>query len=294
MSNQVPTHFVQQYSSNLQMLLQQKGSRLREAVMTQSHIGEKAVAVDQLGPVTARQVTGRYQPLVPDDTPTDRRWVSPGDYDWNDLVDNFDKLRLLVDPTSSYVTQGTYAIGRAIDAEIVRALLGTAQTGKTGTTATPLPAGQVVSVNTGGTNTGLNKDKLVAARRLLMAAEVDIDNDPLFVAITAAQHADLLKETQVVNTDYVSRPVLMDGRIQSYLGFNFIHIEGLPLVSAGIRAVPVWAKSGMHLGLWKDIAGRVDQRFDLSSLPWQVYVSATFGATRLEEKKVVQINCFES
>lgn len=293
MSNQIPTHFVQQYTSNLQMLLQQKGSRLREAVMTESHIGEKAVAVDQLGPVTARQVTGRYQPLVPDDTPTDRRWVSPGDYDWNDLVDNFDKLRLLVDPTSSYVTQGTYAIGRAIDAEIVRALLGTALTGKTGTTATTLPAGQIVSTNIGGANTGLNKDKLVEARRLLMAAEVDIDNDPLFVAITAAQHADLLKETQVVNTDYVSRPVLEDGRIRSYLGFNFIHIEGLPKAAA-VRSIPVWAKSGMHLGLWKDIQGRVDQRFDLSSIPWQVYVCATFGATRLEEKKVVQINCTEA
>lgn len=293
MSNQIPTHFVQQYTSNLQMLLQQKGSRLRDAVMTQSHIGEKAVAVDQLGPVTARQVTGRYQPLVPDDTPTDRRWVSPGDYDWNDLVDNFDKLRLLVDPTSSYVTQGTYAIGRAIDAEIVRALLGTALTGKTGTTATTLPAGQIVSTNVGGANTGLNKDKLVEARRLLMAAEVDIDNDPLFVAITAAQHADLLKETQVVNTDYVSRPVLEDGRIRSYLGFNFVHIEALPKAGA-VRSIPVWAKSGMHLGLWKDIQGRVDQRFDLSSIPWQVYVCATFGATRLEEKKVVQINCTEA
>lgn len=294
MNNGVPTYFVQQYTANLQMLLQQRGSKLRQAVMTASHIGEKAVAVDQIGPVEAKLVTGRFQPLVPDDSPTDRRWVSPGDYDFNELVDTFDKLRMIVDPTSALVQNGVNAIGKAMDREIIRAALGTALTGKTGTTATALPASQIVGVNVGGNNTGLNKDKLVEARKRLMAAEVDMDNEQLFVIISAAQHADLLKETQVVNTDYVSRPVLVDGRISQYLGFNFIHSELLPLAAAQTRAVPVWAKSGMHLGLWKDIWSNVDQRKDLSGLPWQVYVSSTFGATRLEEKKVVQINCFEA
>lgn len=290
----VPTYFTQQFTSNLQMLLQQRGSRLRMAVMTGSHTGEKAVAVDQIGPVEAKLVTGRFQPLTPDDSPTDRRWVVPGDFDYNELIDTFDKLRMIIDPTSAIVQNGVYAIGRAMDREIVRAILGVAQTGKTGTTATPLPASQIVPVNTGGTNTGLNKDKLVEARKRLMAAEVDVDNDQLWVAITAAQHADLLKETQVVNTDYVSRPVLTDGRITQYLGFNFVHYEGSPLVATQTRGIPVWAKSGVHLGIWKDIWSNVDQRKDLSGLPWQVYVSSTFGATRLEEKKVVQINCYEA
>lgn len=290
----VPTYFTTQFTSNLSMLLQQRGSRLRQAVMQASHTGEKAVAVDQIGPVEAKLVTGRFQPLTPDDSPTDRRWVSPGDYDYNELVDTFDKLRMMIDPTSALVQNGVNAIGRAMDREIIRAALGVALTGKTGTIATPLPASQIVPVTVGGANTGLNKDKLVEARKRLMAAEVDLDNDQLFIPITAAQHADLLKETQVVNTDYVSRPVLTEGRITQYLGFNFIHYEGLPLAAAQTRAVPVWAKSGMHLGLWKDIWSNVDQRKDLSGLPWQVYVSSTFGATRLEEKKVVRIDCYEA
>lgn len=294
MDQGVPTYFVTQYSANLQMLLQQRGSRLRQAVMQASHTGEKAVAVDQIGPVEAKLVTGRFQPLVPDDSPTDRRWVSPGDFDYNELVDTFDKLRMMIDPTSALVQNGVNAMGRAMDREIIRAALGQALTGKTGTIGVNLPASQIVPVSVGGANSGLNKDKLVEARKRLMAAEVDLDNDQLFIPITAAQHADLLKETQVVNTDYVSRPVLTDGRITQYLGFNFIHYEGLPLAAAQTRAVPVWAKSGMHLGLWKDIWSNVDQRKDLSGLPWQVYVSSTFGATRLEEKKVVQINCFEA
>ena len=53
--------------------------------------------------------------------------------------------------------------------------------------------------------------------------------------------------------------------------------------------VPMWLKSGMGLGVWGDIMTDVSQRKDLTSLPWQVYVKLTIGATRLEEKKVVKI-----
>ena len=33
---------------------------------------------------------------------------------------------------------------------------------------------------------------------------------------------------------------------------------------------------------------------DLAGLPWQVYVYGTFGVTRKEEKKVVEIICSEA
>lgn len=298
MSQQVTTHFVQQYTTNVQLLLQQRGSKLRMAMMESMHQGKQAVAVDQFAPVSAAKRLGRYQPLVPQDTGTDRRWVFPNDYDWSDLIDNFDKLRLLVDPQSSYVTNGTYAMGRSMDDEIVTAMFGDNKTGENGSTSTGTLAAfnsgaQLVGVNTGGTNSGLNLDKLRAAKRILMKNEVDVDNDPLFVAMTAAQHDNLLAETQLVSLDYNTRPVLVDGKITSFMGFNFIVLERLPLAS-NIRNVCAWAKSGMHLGLWNDIQTDVRQRADLSSLPWQVYVQGTFGATRTEEKKVVQINCFEA
>jgi hypothetical protein len=43
------------------------------------------------------------------------------------------------------------------------------------------------------------------------------------------------------------------------------------------------------MGVWEDISTDVSQRKDKRSLPYQAYVKGTFGATRLEEKKVVQI-----
>ena len=55
--------------------------------------------------------------------------------------------------------------------------------------------------------------------------------------------------------------------------------------------VPVYAKSGMHLGVWNDIQNTIGQREDIRGRPFQLYSLGTFGATRIEEKKVVRVWC---
>jgi hypothetical protein len=124
MSQSVITHYVQQYTTNVQLLSQQKGSRLRNSVTTGQYTGKQGVPVDQFAPTVATKRTTRYPSLTPVETPTDRRWVFPADYDWNDLIDNIDKLRMLIDPMSSYVTNGTAAMSRAMDDEIIAAFFG--------------------------------------------------------------------------------------------------------------------------------------------------------------------------
>ena len=52
MSSQITTAFVQQYSNNVQMLSQQKGSLLRGTVDTDSIVGKNAF-FDQVGVATA-------------------------------------------------------------------------------------------------------------------------------------------------------------------------------------------------------------------------------------------------
>src|ERR1700692_1128366 len=101
--SQIPLLYVEQFSSNIQLKLQQMGSRLRNACMSGTHVGSQASPVDQFGAIVANRVTGRYAPMPRTDAPTDRRWVFPQDYDLNQLIDSFDKLRLLIDPMGSYV-----------------------------------------------------------------------------------------------------------------------------------------------------------------------------------------------
>ena len=136
MSVEITTAFVQQYRTNVQHLLQQRGSRLRNAVSSDSYVGKAAKAVEQIGATAAQKRTTRHgdTPLI--STPHDARWVFPVDYEWADLIDDTDKLRMLIDPESAYAVNAAYALGRAIDEELINAFFGTSKTGENGTTST--------------------------------------------------------------------------------------------------------------------------------------------------------------
>lgn len=293
-NSNIPLLYVEQFSSNIQLKLQQKGSRLSGAVMSGSHVGSQASPVDQFGAINAQKVTGRYQPISPVDAPTDRRWVFPQAYDLPQLLDNFDKLKLLIDPMSSYVMNATNALGRAKDSEILSGALNTNQTGNNGATATTLPSGQVVSVQQGAaSSTNLTVAKLRKGKQILLTNEVDLDSDPIYMAINGINHDSLLAEVQVTSLDFVDKPVMMEGKITRFLGIDFIHTElvftGTDDQSGTSTALPMWAKSGLYLGMWMDMITSVDKRTDIRSLPYQAYVMGSFGGTRLEEKKVVQV-----
>lgn len=294
MSFEVNVAFIQDYKNTIALLLQQKDSRFRMAVTEDSYVGKAGKAVEQLGAVNAQKRTTRHSDMPLISTPHDARWVFPTDYEWADLIDSQDKLRMIIDPTSAYAINGSNSIRRAMDDEIIAAFFGTSLTGENGTTSTTFPAGNQVAATVGaGAATGMNVAKLRAAKKILMANEVDVDDDPLFCGLSAEQHDDLLAETQAINLDYTDRPVLVDGRIKSFMGFNFIQSERLAVNGSSQRRNPVWAKSGMHMGLWNDLEVSVDRRVDKSGKPWQPYVMATMGATRLEEGKVVEIICAE-
>ena len=59
MSDQVNTAFVQQYATNVSHLLQQRGSKLRDAVTTGTAPGKAAKVVEQVGAVNAQKRTTR-------------------------------------------------------------------------------------------------------------------------------------------------------------------------------------------------------------------------------------------
>lgn len=284
MSDQISTAFVQQYNTNVAHLLQQKGSKLRDSVMTSTATGKAAKAIEQVGAVNAVKRTTRHSdtPLI--STPHDARWAFPVDYEWADLIDDQDKVRMLIDPQSPYAVNGAYALGRAIDDEILGAFFATSKTGENGTTDETFSTDQDVAID--GT-TNLTIDQLLEGKRILMQNEVDLDNDQIFMAVTAAQHEDLLGMTQIQTIDSNATKVLVDGRVRSFLGINFITTERIP-GSADPYPLPMWAKSGMALCVWNDITTKISERED-KSYATQVYCKATVGATRLESGKVVRI-----
>lgn len=302
MSTNIVTFYVQQYAKVLNELVQQKTSRLRKFCTEDKYIGQAASPVEQVGVVAMQPVTQRYGPMQRVDAPTDRRWVYPSDYDLPQLFDNFDKLRLLIDPKGKFVRNAHNAANRQYDDLIITALGGTAQTGVTGQNSIVLPAGEMVSVQQGATApTGLTVAKLRQAKLILMQNEAysDEEEDPgdpttgLVCVAGARQLDNLMAEAQVVSRDFNNQPVLEEGRVKRFLGIEFVRSERLQTGTddqAGTSTkVFMWQKEGMHLGIWNDISTNISQRHDLQSEPWQAYVFMTAGATRLEEKRVTQI-----
>ena len=150
---------------------------------------------------------------------------------------------------------------------------------------------QDVAVNFGAAgNVGLTVAKLREAKRILMAGELDLDFEVLTCAVKAKQHDNLLAEIQVISLDFNERPVMQEGKVTRFLGINFKHTELIGNDGSNDE-VPVYAKSGMCLGVWNETSADVTQRKDLAGLPWQVYVFGTYGATRKEAKKIVRIDC---
>ena len=163
MSFQIDKAFVQTYKSNIEVQFQQMGSRLRPAVRQETQNAEFDF-YDRIGPADLVEILNRHSdtPLV--ETTLDRRRISLRDFDWADLIDRQDRLRMLADPTSPYTVNAAYALGRQVDKVIIDAAFGTANTGKTGASTVTFPAGQEIAqdyVESGATaNSNLTIGKL--------------------------------------------------------------------------------------------------------------------------------------
>ena len=285
MSSQITTAFVEQYSANIQMLSQQMGSLLRDAVRIESIVGKDAY-FDQIGKVTAQLKVSRHSDTPQIDTPHSRRRCSLADYEFADLIDQQDKVRLLIDPTSSYAKAAADAMGRAMDDVIIAAALGTANTGVSGGTAVALPAANITAVGTGGANT-MNIAKLALAKQKLDAGDVD-PSIKRHIVVSPTEIQDLLNNTTVTSSDFNTVKALVQGEIDSFMGFKFHVSNRLTTNGAGNTQCIAFAEDGILLGIGKDVTARIDERSD-KSYATQVYYCQTIGATRMEEAKVISV-----
>lgn len=284
----ITTAFVKQFGDNVELLVQQKGSRFRNAVRVETDVVGEEAYFDQLAATSAVRKTTRNAdtPLVKSDHR--RRRVSMYDYEWADLLDKQDKLKMLISPESDYAMNAANAMGRSMDDELIAAASGTAYTGKAGGTSQALGSGQQIV----HASAGLTLDKLLEAKEILDGADAPEDEER-FCAVTAKQVTNLLNTTEVKSADYNSIRALVAGQINTYVGFNFIRSQRLAVDGSSNRLVLCWVKSGLLLAIAQDIVTEIGPRPD-KSYATQVYEKMGIGATRMEEEKVVEIACTES
>jgi hypothetical protein len=291
---QIPQYFTTEFTSNWEHLLQQKVSKLREFVSVDSVRG-KEKTFNQMAAVEMTKITSRAADTTITDVALAKRWLRPYPYQHSTLFDEWDAEYLgeVSLPQSETVANHAMAYMRTCDKVIIDAALGDAYTGETGVTPTSLPSGQKVAVDyveTGSAaNSGLTIAKLRQAAYLLTEAEVD-DSDPRIIVVSAKQIQDLLRTTEVTSADYNTVKALVNGDIDTFLGFKFRRVSSslLPYnASTGVRTCFAYVRSGLKLA----DAGRkvhVDIRADKSHA-LQIRTVASLGASRMEEKKVVEV-----
>lgn len=290
----IPNHFTTQFDSNWKHLVQQKNSKLKEYVTLDSIEG-KEKSYNQLDVTSMTQITDRSRDTRISDQAMAKRWIRPLNYDAAKLVDEFDEQFLgeVVLPTSPIIQSHAAAYARTCDRIIIDALGGTAFTGTTGTTATVLPAGQKIAVGyveSGAVaNSGLTIAKLRAAKFLFDSNEVDEEEERILV-VSAKQLQDLLRTTEATSIDYNTVRALVDGNLDTFMGFKFRRSQQLPL-AVDIRSCFAYVKSGVILAE-RGLKTMMDVRPDLSH-SLQIRSVASLAAVRMEEKKVVEIACDE-
>ena len=283
-----------QFSTNLELKLQQMGSKLRGKVREGFHVGKMASPINQVGAIQLKAPAGRFSPKNRTDADFTRRWVFPQEGEIDQLIDSYDELETIVDPKSMYVDNASMAVGRAWDDCLIAAAFGTAQIGQdaaglSSETWASFSSAYTVSDTFGSSaSSGLIFPKLIEARRIFRHNHVDLEAEGMTLVIGSKQESDLLNQQEVVSQEYGDRPVLVDGRLSRFLGFDIVVSERLT-VSSSLRQCIAFVKSGLYLGMWKDTTNRVSIRNDLSSEPYDLFTSTMYGATRTQPGKVVQI-----
>lgn len=291
MADQIENWRVLQFNARVNFLLQQSRSKFREAVMEGTHTGKQASVVDQVGSVELLERHGRATDLDLVDIELKRRWVLPVRFGARKILDDLDQLEVLLSPKSNFAEALRKGANRKIDNVINTAFLATANVGENGADTETFDTTNFQIVHG---SVGLTVAKLRLIRERFQAFDVDLDEEELYMAIGPQQENNLLADTQVASRDYNEtrdgKPVLVNGRLNKFLGFNFI-VNNRLTKSSTTRSCVAWLKSGMYLGMWSDVKTPIDWLPEKQS--WQIAVTAFFGATRLENGRVIECQCTE-
>tara|TARA_R110000787_G_scaffold72697_2_gene162067 strand:- start:12879 stop:13751 length:873 start_codon:yes stop_codon:yes gene_type:complete len=290
MSNQINKAFESSFSDNFLHLASQKTSKLGGAVRMEQINDAKQFFFDRMDTVSMVQSVSRHEDTPLTEVPFSRRRVTFNTYRAVDLIDNPDRVKMAKDPTSPTMKQLMAAMNRQKDDVIISAALGSAYSVNSADSASAvsLPAAQKIANG----SADLTLAKLLEAKKKLLSNDVDPAEEPMYVVVGPDQLEALLSVTTNTSVDFNSVRALMNAELDTWCGFKFIISTRLAKVG-NIRSCFAWAKSGLGLAMNGTPNIRISERSD-KNYSTQVFVECSLGATRIEDEKVVQIDCDES
>ena len=283
MSTTITQAFVQQFDDTIRLQAQQTVSRFQGTVIDRGSITGESFTANMLGTVDELdEDTTRHGDTTWSEIEHSTRTALMRDFFKAYPVDRADEPKLIAQPNGVYVQRLMTAKNLRVDKMIYDALRGTS-TKKDGSTVA-LPSSQKIAHG----STGITKAKLIQAKKMFRAAEADEHNgEELFLTYNSVMLEDILADTTLTSADYMAVKMLQEGDVSGkWLGFKWLPYERIYNDGSTYYTL-AWAKSAAHFGTGF-VEGTAGRRADKKNT-MQVAMAASFGATRVEESKVVEI-----
>ena len=290
----IDTFYPTMFQTSFDQVLQQMDSRLLGSITRADFTGKKKW-FNLLNDSEAQDILTRKGDTPDGEFDGSKYWLTQRPKEKVTTFDEWDKhfLGTIVLPTSDEVQSHAMAFNRATDDVIISAFDATRYIGEDGTTTDSFPAGQSIASNyveTGSdTPSGMTLAKLRRAKYLMDVSEVP--DSERYIVIGAQQEQDLLRDTNLTSADFNTVKALVDGKVDTFLGFKFLKSQRLPVGTvsgvADIRSCFAFHKSAIKFAM-------SDRQTRMDILPQrrhalQIRSTMMLGAVRTENEKVVRI-----
>lgn len=257
MSITLSTAAQKEFDSEVKQSFQQMGL-LRNAVTVRGNVKASTYQFNKIGKGLANQ-KAVHEIVTPMDVAhtqqvaTLSKWYAP------EYTDYFSNEEAPFDERQELVNVIAGALGRRMDQLVLDAI---------SDATISYAAGNQVATSIGGADTNLNIEKLVEAARILDDAGVPSE-DRYFIGSTSGKAA-LLGQTEVTSSDYANVKALVQGDVDTFMGFKFIWINtrsegGLPLGAGDVRENYAFHKSAIGLAIGNDVTAKVSFEDDRDS-----------------------------
>lgn len=273
MANTFSNAFITQWNTELKIAYQQQGSKLRNAVRWVSGVTGSTHKFPKLGTTAAVTQAATGDLILPANEPAHSNVTATlVDRHTANWLGQLDEFKTNVNYRSDYTKAGAMALGRETDDLIVAAM-------DAATPGATIPHG----------TTGLTLDKVLATSQKMNEAEVPEENR-IFV-VSPAAISDLLADPKVTSTDYVPVRNLMNGKVQTFLGFTFICSNRLS-VATNIRDCYAFDKMAIGVASGADIKTTVS--FINERAAHYIRSCMSMGAVVIDEAGLIKVQVDET
>ena len=277
MTSPVSPAFIETFNTRVKQQYQGMG-KLRMCVRYHTDVVGKSHAFPVMQAGEANSRGAAHSDLVPLDGEVTLAVATMQDWNAPQFIDDFEQFRVNWSIQSEYQKKIAMAITRREDAIILEAL------GASGTTKT-------VPNNVSGAVANLTMDAIRRASKLLNDDEVeDMDR---YMVISSSALEGLLGETEATSSDYQTVKALVNGDVDTIVGFKFKmiggsrRVGGLPIDSNLDRTCYAFHKDAIGYAMAEEISTRVD--YSASKGSWVVKANLSSGAVAIDPLGIVNV-----